>query len=215
MNNIDYNKKFNEMIEEIQKSNIRPSLFLHACCSPCLTYPFSILAKYFDVTVGFFNPNIYPKEEYDKRLENVKKFLNNYCKDNNIKFNLIVNEEDFEKYNEDLLIRKDDFEGGMACLKCHQYRLELAYKYAYEHKFDFFTTVMTVSCLKPSAELNKIAFDLEKKYPTTKYLYSDFKKNNGQLIGIKLAKEFDIYRQNYCGCKFSLLERDKRLINRK
>ena len=103
----------------------------------------------------------------------------------------------------------------MSCLKCHQYRLELAYKYAYEHKFDFFTTVMTVSCLKPSAELNKIAFDLEKKYPTTKYLYSDFKKNNGQLIGIKLAKEFDIYRQNYCGCKFSLLERDKRLINRK
>ena len=210
--NINYDKLFNLELEKVSKLKTKPKLFLHACCGPCLTYPFSILTKYFDVTVGFFNPNIYPLEEYNLRLKNVIKFLDEYSKKNNIKYQLITCKEDFEKYNKTLSIRKDDFEGGKACLLCHRYRLELSYKYAYENKFDYFTSVMTVSCRKPSKELNEIAFDLEKKYPTTKYLYSDFKKNNGQLIGINISKEYKLYRQNYCGCKYSLKEREERLL---
>ena len=210
--NINYNELFKKKCEEISKLQVKPKLFLHACCGPCLTYPLSILSKYFNVTVGFFNPNIYPIEEYNKRLDNVKKFINEYSKDNNLNINLIVNEEDFLKYQYEIKDREFDFEGGKSCLKCHQIRLELAYKYAYENKYDYFTTVMTVSCLKPSAELNRIAFELEKKYSTTKYLYSDFKKENGQLKGIQIAKDYNLYRQDYCGCKFSLIERNKRKI---
>ena len=212
---INYDKLFNIELEKISKLGYKPKLFLHACCGPCLTYPYSILTKYFDVTVGFFNPNIYPLSEYNLRLENVKKFLEEYSKKNNIKYQLITSKEDFEKYDKELISRSKDFEGGKACLLCHRYRLELSYKYAYENKFDYFTSVMTVSCKKPSKELNEIAFELEKKYKSTKYLYSDFKKNNGQLIGINIAKEYSLYRQNYCGCKYSLIERDKRLLNRK
>ena len=214
-NEINYDKLFNHELENISKLSYKPTLFLHACCGPCLTYPYSILTKYFDVTVGFFNPNIYPLSEYNLRLENVKKFLDEYSKKNNIKYQLITSKEDFEKYDKELISRSKDIEGGKACLLCHRYRLELSYKYAYENKFDYFTSVMTVSCKKPSKELNEIAFELEKKYKTTKYLYSDFKKNNGQLIGINIAKEYSLYRQNYCGCKYSLIERDKRLLNRK
>lgn len=213
--NINYDKIFHQELEKIEKTNKRPSLFLHACCGPCLTYPFSILTKYFDVTIGFFNPNIYPLSEYNLRLDNVKKFLSEYSKKNNIKYKLITSKEDFEKYDNLLKDRKNDFEGGESCLICHRYRLELSYKYAYENKFDYFTSVMTVSCRKPSKELNEIAFELEKKYPTTKYLYSDFKKNNGQLIGINIAKEYKLYRQNYCGCKYSLKERELALLSRK
>ena len=208
MENIDYNKKFKELISNIEKDGKKPTLFLHACCGPCLTYPLSILVKYFDVTVGFFNPNIYPVEEYNKRLETMVNFINSYSKKENVSIKIIVNKDDFEKYSSIFKDRINDKEGGQVCLRCHSYRMNLAYKYAYENKYDYFTTVMTVSCKKPSRELNEIAFNLEKQYPTTKYLYSDFKKEDGQLKGIKIAKEYNLYRQNYCGCKPSLLERE-------
>lgn len=187
---------------------MKPSLFLHACCGPCLTYPLSILVKHFNVTVGFFNPNIQPIEEYNKRLETLNSFINNYSKDNNITVPLIVNEEDFLKYDELFKDRIKDKEGGKICLACHAYRMNLAYKYAFENHFDYFTTVMTVSCKKPSKELNEIAFKLEDKYKTTKYLYSDFKKDNGQYKGILIAREYSLYRQNYCGCLVSKKERE-------
>ena len=126
-----------------------------------------------------------------------------------MKIPLVVNEEDFLKYNELFFDRSQDVEGGKVCLRCHAYRLSLAYQYAASHHYDYFTTVMTVSCKKPSKELNEIAEKLAKQYPNTKYLYSDFKKNNGQKIGIDIAKEYQLYRQNYCGCLPSLNERKK------
>lgn len=202
-----YNLKFKEMVNEIKNNNTRPSLFLHACCGPCLTYPLSILLDYFDVTVGFFNPNIQPLEEYNKRLETLKEFISKYSLDRGREIPLVVNEEDFVKYSSVFQDRSDDHEGGKVCLRCHAYRMSLAYKYAYENRFDYFTTVMTVSCKKPSKELNELAFEMEKLYPTTKYLYSDFKKENGQLKGIEIAKKYSLYRQNYCGCLVSLKER--------
>lgn len=204
-----YQRKYLSLIEEIDNSGKRPTLFLHACCGPCLTYPLSILIDHFDVTVGFFNPNIYPVEEYQKRLETLTRFIEEYSKARGVRIPLVVNEEDFLKYQKAFEKRKDDYEGGKTCLACHAYRMGLAYQYAFEHHFDYFTTVMTVSCKKPSRELNEIAEKLALQYPTTKYLYSDFKKDNGQLKGILISKEYNLYRQDYCGCLPSLEERKR------
>lgn len=208
-----YQKKYLSLVEEIDKSGVKPTLFLHACCGPCLTYPLSILLDHFKVTVGFFNPNIYPIEEYQKRLETLKNFIEAYSKAKGVEIPLVVNEEDFLKYEKAFAERKNDREGGKMCLACHSYRMGLAYQYAYEHHFDYFTTVMTVSCKKPSRELNEIAEKLSLLYPTTKYVYSDFKKDNGQLKGIWIAREYNLYRQDYCGCLPSLLERQEQKKN--
>lgn len=206
-NFVDYNKQFKETISELEKEKRKPTLFLHACCGPCLTYPLSILINTFDVNVGYFNPNIFPVEEYYKRLETLKSFIDRYSKDKNVKIGLVVNQDDFEKYRNLFKNRFKDKEGGPTCLRCHAYRMGISYEYAYQHHFEYFTTVMTVSCKKPSRELNEIAQKLQLKYPETKYLFSDFKKEDGQLKGIKICKQYQLYRQNYCGCEASLKER--------
>jgi predicted adenine nucleotide alpha hydrolase (AANH) superfamily ATPase len=204
-----YNQEFKELIKEVDALKEKPTLFLHACCGPCLTYPLSILLDHFKVTVGFFNPNIQPLEEYQKRLKTLQDFIKAYSQFRKEDIPLIINEDDFEKYNRLFAERIHDQEGGKTCLRCHAYRMGLAYEYANDHHFDYFTTVMTVSCKKPSKELNEIAEKLALKYPNTKYLYSDFKKENGQYKGILIAKEYQLYRQDYCGCLVSLKEREE------
>ena len=204
-----YQRKFEDLISEIDQLPEKPTLFLHACCGPCLTYPLSILIKHFKVTVGFFNPNIQPLEEYEKRLITLEHFLKEYSKDEQADISLVVNKEDFLQYEKLFQDRKDDIEGGKVCLRCHAYRMKLAYQYAYDHHFDYFTTVMTVSCKKPSRELNEIAENLAKLYPETKYLYSDFKKGDGQKKGVDIAKAYALYRQDYCGCLVSKQEREE------
>ena len=201
---------YHQEIDEIDKLDKKPSLFLHACCGPCLAYPLVELSKHFAITIGFFNPNIYPLSEFDKRYETLFNYVASFNKKNNLDIKVISNNDEFENYQQLFKSRADDVEGGSTCLKCHAYRMDIAYKYAYEHKYEYFTTVMSVSSKKPSHDLNVIGLNLEKKYPTTKFLIADFKKENGQLIGIKISKEEKMYRQNYCGCKYSLIERDKR-----
>ena len=200
---INYNQIFKKEIEEISHLNKKPTLLLHACCGPCLTYPLSILINYFDVTVAYFNPNIYPEQEHTKRYLELKRFVDEYCPS----VKVILQEYDYNKYLQTINGYENDKEGGYRCQLCHSLRLDISYKYAYENKYDYFTSVMTVSCKKPSALLNEICLDLQKQYPTTKYLQADFKKESGQLKGIILAKEHNLYRQNYCGCSFSLKER--------
>lgn len=204
-----YQRKFEALCKEVDQLEEKPTLFLHACCGPCLTYPLSVLIEHFKVTVGFFNPNIQPLEEYEKRLVTLEKFLEAYSRDKNVDIPLVVNEEDFLTYERLFEDRKEDKEGGKVCLRCHAYRMKLAYQYAFAHHFDYFTTVMTVSCKKPSKELNEIAENLSLLYPTTKYLYSDFKKGDGQKKGIDIAKTYCLYRQDYCGCLISKKEREE------
>lgn len=201
-----YHLEFKERIKEVSAQREKPSLFLHACCGPCLTYPLSVLVKYFKVTVGFFNPNIQPQEEYERRLKTLEEFLIGYSKECGEEIPLVLNMEDFMRYEKLFSDREKDVEGGKVCLRCHAYRMRLAYEYAAQHRYDYFTTVMTVSCKKPSRELNEIAEKLALEYPQTKYLYSDFKKENGQLRGIEIAKRYHLYRQNYCGCLISKQE---------
>lgn len=214
MEHEDFNQEFKDEIKIVGSSKEKPTLFLHACCGPCLTYPLSVLVRYFQVTVGYFNPNIAPEAEYLRRRKTREEFISCYSKDHHIQVPFVMEKEDFLKYDSLFKERYYDREGGATCLKCHAYRRELAYKYAYLHHFDYFTTVRTVSCKKPSRELNEIAKILEKKYRSTKYLYSDFKKENGQLKGIEISREYHLYRQGYCGCIPSLLER-KEAVKRK
>ena len=204
----DYNQEFKNFIKKIKDVNTKPTLFLHACCGPCLAYPMSILAAHFDLTIGFINPNIQPESEYQKRLFNLEKLVKHYSDDEHFSPRVVLINEPFDEYKELFKNRSDDYEGGKTCSLCHAYRLSQAYRYADKHHFDYFTTVMTVSCKKPSKELNELAEKLEKQY-RTKYIYSDFKKEDGQLKGIRIAKKYDIYRQNYCGCYVSLKEREE------
>lgn len=199
---------FERTIEDVRRLDHKPTLFLHACCGPCLCYPYSILGDVFDVTVGYINPNIQPIEEYDRREKTLQSFLYRYSEDRGWTYSLVSVKEDFQAYDQYMKGREEDHEGGSSCLRCHALRIYLSYKYAYEHHYDYFTTVMTVSCKKPSKALNDIAEKMESLFPTTKYLFSDFKKKDGQLKGIKISRQYDLYRQDYCGCLFSKRERE-------
>lgn len=198
---INYNELMKDIINNLSN---RPKLLLHACCGPCATYPIDLLIKNFDLDVLYLNQNIFPYEEWKKRLETLKYFIEKYNAKNNLNIKLIVIDYDHDIYLKDCKNYFMEKEGGKRCELCHQQRLNLAYKYADENNYDYFTTVMTVSSHKPSSFLNEIGKTLSSIYKNTKYLYSDFKKEEGQLKGIKIAKEYNLYRQNYCGCEYSI-----------
>lgn len=203
-----YHKLFLLELEEIKKLSKKPSLLLHCCCGPCATYPISLLANYFKLTVFFSNPNIYPIVEYEKRFKALEKFVYNYSKDNDLKIDIIKNDDDFKTYQVKFASMGNEKEGGNRCSLCHDYRLRLGYEYAAKNKYDYFTTVMSVSTKKPSKLLNELGIELNKEFPNTKYLVSDFKKDDGTLKGIELCRQYELYRQDYCGCYFSLKLRE-------
>lgn len=205
-----YHDKFKEELKLVEKQISKPSLLLHCCCGPCTCYPLSILHHYFDITIFYSNPNIYPKAEYDRRYETLKRFVLEYSKDNNFSITIVKQNDDFTKYMNLFKKYSNDKEGGNRCTLCHEYRLKLAMDYASKNNFDYVTTTMTVSSRKPSYLINELASQLEKQYSNIKYLYSDFKKENGTLIGINISKEYKMYRQDYCGCNFSYFERKTR-----
>lgn len=191
-------------LEEIKKNEgKRPTLLLHACCGPCATFPLKFLTKYFDVTIFYNNSNIYPKEEYLRRKEELKKFLDYFYADYNIKVQVIETEYDNELYNKDLEPYKDEAEGLMRCKICYEKRMDEAFKYADENQFDYFTTVMTISRQKNSQVLNEIGKKLQEKYKYTRYLFSDFKKNKGIDEARGMRIKYNLYQQLYCGCKYT------------
>ena len=181
----------------------KPSLLLHACCGPCSTFPLTYLCPHFNVTIMFNNSNIYPEEEYIRRLEELKKFLGYFKRDYGYDVKLVVREYDNDKYNIDLEPYKDQPEGLTRCLICYEKRMDDAYKYASENHFDYFTTVMTISRQKNSQILNEIGEKLSKKYPNVKYFHSDFKKNKGIDMARDMRIKYDLYQQLYCGCKYT------------
>jgi predicted adenine nucleotide alpha hydrolase (AANH) superfamily ATPase len=207
---IDYNLEFKNFLKGLDLSKGKSKLFLHACCGPCLTYPLSVLSEYFEVTVGYINPNIYPEAEHQKRLDELKRFVSAFNKDKGTDVQVISFPYDYQDYLKAVKGHESDKEGGERCTLCHSLRLSESFEYAAQHGFPYFTTVMTVSSHKPSALLNEIGEDLQKKYPETKFICADFKKEDGQLKGIKIAKAYSLYRQNYCGCSFSLKEREEK-----
>lgn len=189
-------------IDKIKRENIRPSLALHACCGPCSTFPLEFLTPIFDVTILYCNSNIYPEQEYQRRLNELKRYVELFNDRYHQNVKLIEFEYDNSSYNQKLEPLKDLKEGQERCFLCYSLRMNQAYKYADDNHFDYFTTVMTISRQKDSQILNQIGQTLSKKYQT-KYFYSDFKKKKGIDRSWEIRKEYDMYVQEYCGCIYS------------
>ena len=201
-NKIDYNKVMKETLEKLSK---KETLLLHSCCGPCSSATIERLLPFFDVTVLYYNPNILPKEEYEKRKKEQIRLLEilNESNDNKIKFlDCDYNPKDFARAIEGL---ESLPEGSERCEKCFKFRLEKTAKLAAEKGFSYFTTTLSISPHKDSQVINKILIELgqelSKNNYKTKPLLADFKKENGFLRSTELAKEFNLYRQTYCGCR--------------
>ena len=214
-NRINFQKKFEIEVENIKNSGKKATLLLHACCGPCFTIPYELLKDYFDITILYNNSNIYPKQEHDRRLEELK----DYIKEIGANIKVIETKYDNETYNLDLEPRKDDKEGHERCRICFYKRLKEGFEYASKHHFDYYGTVMTIyygtvmtiSRYKNAQDINKIGEKLQKDYPTTKWLYADFKKNDGYEKSLIIIKEHEMYFQEYCGCKYSYEAYQKKL----
>lgn len=194
-----------ETIEEL--GDTKPSLLLHGCCGPCSCFPLYFLCPHFRVTLYFGNSNIYPREEYFKRLGEVKKLLEFLKRDYGYDVGLVEADYSPEAFIEDLCPYGEEREGGKRCEICIEKRMNEAYNYAESQHFDYFTTVMTVSKEKNSLLINEIGAKLALNHPKTRYFVSDFKKRGGFERGKDMRIGYGLYYQNYCGCPFSLRDR--------
>ncbi len=209
MNKMNYQKILDKEIEYICKRQIIPSLLLHSCCAPCSSYVLEYLSMYFSITVLYYNPNIFPKEEYEYRISEQQKLINALPAKNRISF--IKTEYEPDKFYEIAKGYENDEEGGERCFKCYELRLREAAEYAIKGKFDYFTTTLSISPMKNADKLNEIGRKISEECGVA-YLYSDFKKRNGYKRSIELSKEYELYRQNYCGCVYSkTIESQKKL----
>ena len=178
----------------------KKTLLLHACCAPCSIYVIEYLSNYFDITILFYNPNINNDTEYNKRLQELERFVKEYKTNNPVK--VISLGYNHDEYLQTVLGLEEEKEGGSRCLKCYRLRIEKTFEYAKKYNFDYVTTTLTISPLKNSQVINKIGSELENIYHIN-YLYSDFKKKEGYKRSIVLSHEYNLYRQDYCGCEFS------------
>ena len=185
----------------IKNLTYKPKLLLHSCCGPCSSYCIEALINHFDITVLWHNPNIQPKSEYDLRLENQIKLIKGFEQQG--KISLIEIPYDENQFFSKIKGLEKEKEGGLRCRECFYLRLEQAAQITKEQNFDYFTTTLTVSPHKNAPLINEIGFMVAEKY-NVKFLPSDFKKKNGYKRSIELSKQFDLYRQNYCGCVFSI-----------
>ncbi len=197
---INYQLLLDSEIQKINDQNRRPTLLLHSCCAPCSSYVLEYLSNYFDITVLYYNPNIAPQEEFNRRVEEQRRLLNEMPLNNPIK--LIVGNYDADRFKR-LAIGKEHLpEGGERCLACYRLRLEESAQYAAKHGFDYFTTTLTISPHKNAQKLNEIGGELAAIYRIN-YLFSDFKKRNGYRRSCELSEIYHLYRQDYCGCIYS------------
>lgn len=178
----------------------KKTLLLHACCAPCSSYVIEYLSNYFDITILFYNPNINNDKEYNKRLQELERFVKEFKTNNPVK--VISLGYNHDEYLQTVLGLEEEKEGGSRCLKCYRLRIEKTFEYAKQYNFDYVTTTLTISPLKNSQVINKIGAELENIYHIN-YLYSDFKKKEGYKRSIVLSHEYNLYRQDYCGCEFS------------
>jgi len=193
-----------EMEKQISSIPEGEELLLHACCAPCSSACLERLGNYFNVTIFYYNPNITDENEYKKRLDEIKNFISRFKTKYEIK--LIEGRYNPNEFFEIARGLEAEPERGRRCYKCYNLRLEETAKIADEYNFKFFCTTLTLSPHKNSNWINEIGSLLDKKYNGT-YLYSDFKKKNGYKRSIELSREYDLYRQDYCGCIFSKKER--------
>ena len=201
MNVINYQKELDKIIEKIQKEGRRPSLLLHSCCAPCSSYCMEYLTQYFDITVYYYNPNITDEEEYRLRVEEQQRLIREFP---GIKFE--EGPYDPESFFDIAKGLEMVPEGGERCFRCYELRLKQAVEAGKLGGYDYVTTTLTISPLKNSKKLNEIGEQLAGE----NWLPSDFKKKNGYKRSVELSAQYDLYRQNYCGCVYSKEEAERR-----
>ena len=202
----NYQLMLDKTIEQTLRDGVRPRLLLHACCAPCSSYVLEYLVNYFDITLLFYNPNISPKVEHDFRYSELRRLVNEMGISD--KVDLIEAEYTPELFYGIARGLEDLAEGGERCKKCYALRLERAAAAARDGGFDYFTTTLSISPHKNAQWLCEIGEALEGQYGV-KYLYSDFKKKGGYKRSCELSDEYGLYRQDFCGCIYSKMARDK------
>ena len=202
----NYQKELDKKIEQIVSEKKVPRLFLHSCCAPCSSYVLEYLSEYFEITVFYYNPNIFPESEFEKRIHEQEKLIRELPAKHTIHFQ--AGNYDSEKFYEMSKGLEMIPEGGERCFRCYELRLREAARFAKEGRYDYFTTTLSISPLKNAQKLNEIGGRLAEQYGV-KYLFSDFKKKNGYKRSVELSEEYGMYRQDYCGCVFSLEERKR------
>lgn len=196
--NMNYDIEMEKEIARIKEE--RPKLLLHACCAPCSSAVLERISNYFKICILYYNPNITDEGEYQKRLEELKRFISAF--DSKKEIEVIDGRYQPEEFFEMSKGLEQEKERGKRCYLCYQMRLEETAKLAENLGFDYFTTTLSLSPYKNSNWINEIGENLSKSYDV-KFLYSDFKKKNGYKRSIELSKEYDLYRQDYCGCIYS------------
>lgn len=206
MDKINYQKKLDLFIDRLVADGTTPKLMLHSCCAPCSSYCIEYLSQYFEITVFYYNPNIYPDEEYWLRVKEQQRFIENFPTKNKVSF--IEGDYDKQCFYDMAKGLENVPERGERCHKCYELRLRKTAEIAKKEQCDYFATTLTISPQKDSSVLNaigeRIANDLGN---SVKYLATDFKKKSGYLRSCEISKEYDMYRQDYCGCVFSYNER--------
>lgn len=205
MYKVNYGKILDDKLAEIEKSGKKPSLLLHACCAPCSSHTLLLLEKYFNITLYFCNPNIAPESEFMYRLDELKRLV---C-ETGLNTNVIE-----EPYNPEVFYRlakglENLPERSERCQKCISHRLEMAGQKAKDLKCNYFTTTLTISPHKDCTFINERGAEISREYGV-EYLYSDFKKHDGYKHSIELSRQYNLYRQNYCGCIYSRINSEKR-----
>ena len=203
----NYQALFDNQISEISKSEHKPSLLLHACCAPCSSYVVELLERYFDITLFFYNPNISPISEYEYRANELKRLVKEMGFENKIK--IIVCDYDSSPFEQLSIGKENEPERGARCTDCYNVRLTKTAEYAEQNGFDFFSTTLSISPHKDAVRLNGIGSILSQN-TKTKWLWSDFKKKNGYIRSIELSKQYNLYRQDFCGCTFSKAQAEKK-----
>ena len=207
-----YQKELDVILSSLEKSGKKPTLLLHACCGPCSSYVIEYLTEFFDITILYYNPNIYPQEEYERRLGELEDFLPRFSPALLGKVKLVKAEYEPSQFYQAVGTDKEpelarEPEKGERCRRCYELRLKRAYQYACEHNFDYFCTTLSISPFKDAEKINVIGQSLAAENASSsapKWLPSDFKKKSGFLRSLEISEEYGLYRQQYCGCVFSM-----------
>ena len=216
---MNYQKELDALLAAFQpETTVKPSLLLHACCGPCSSYVLEYLFKYFDITIFYYNPNIYPQEEYQRRLAELRKLYETFPPALEGKVKVVEEAYDPEDFYKAVGTRQepelaDEPEKGERCRRCYEFRLRRAFEYASAGGYDYFCTTLSISPFKDAEKLNVIGQELEAENPSgPHWLPSDFKKKGGFKRSLEISEEYGMYRQDYCGCIYSKNKRNSAII---
>ena len=221
----NYQKNLDQLLAALEGSAEKPTLLLHACCGPCSSYVLEYLSKYFQITVLYYNPNIYPQAEYERRLAELKKLYEVFPPALETGVKLVECEYDPEQFYDAVGVREEpelasEPEKGERCRRCYKFRLQRAYDYAAANYFDYFCTSLSISPFKDAVKINELGAEIERAQlagaeiseppaKSPKWLFSDFKKKGGFKRSLELSEEYGMYRQDYCGCVYSMKNKNE------